>query len=249
MRKIVLILVLFILGFALAGCKEKNQDEKPTELIKDGVYSNDHYYCIVKNPFITISEKIKATSFCDKNIISYVYKFKMENDYYTCENIIYKIKFKLLDDKLILYKQTSKIILSKNTNIKEFSNDYKKLEKPDNITITSSEIHWYKDVPDPYYEGILNACVELKNENEDTYKVVKILNFYPAPTYMYSFDLESLHLSQGKYMMKISYSGGNYLKDNNDNIIYTSVDSEPVYFSIEIDNENNYLVLIEEKIF
>lgn len=46
MRKIVLILVLFILGFALAGCKEKNQDEKPTELIKDGVYSNDHYYCI-----------------------------------------------------------------------------------------------------------------------------------------------------------------------------------------------------------
>ena len=68
---------------------------------------------------------------------------------------------------------------------------------------------------------------------------------FRSPTCMYYLDLKNLQLNQGRYMLKISYSGGYYLKDNK---IFTSLDSRPIYLSIEIDNENVYSILMKEEV-
>lgn len=239
--------MIFVFGVGLVGCKEIFQGGQPTELIKEGVYSNDDLdlYCIIKNQSITISKITKANAFSDKSIISDTYIFQLENGSYRCENVRNKISFKLFENKLLLYINEKKFKLSKNKDIQEFDNQSNQLEKPDNIIIDSTQIYWYKNILDPYYEGILNVCIELKENGTENYNIIKFLDFIPAPTCMYYLDLKNLQLNQGRYMLRISYSGGYYLKDNK---IFTSLDSEPIYLSIEIDNENVYSILMKEEV-
>lgn len=239
--------MILIFAVGIVGCKKIFQGEQPTELIKEGIYSSDDLdlYCIIKNQSITISKITKADSFSNKSIISDTYVFELKSGSYICENIRNKISFKLFGNKLLLNINKKQFKLSKNKDIKEFDNNFNQLEKPDNIIIDSTQIYWYKNILDPYYEGILNVCIELKENGTENYNIIKFLDFIPAPTCMYYLDLKNLQLNQGRYMLKISYSGGYYLKDNK---IFTSLDSRPIYLSIEIDNENVYSILMKEEV-
>lgn len=247
--KTIIFLIVFVLSAQLYSCSSVENINKETEVIKNGLYcSRDmNVYCIVDNGSITITRILDASEVSDKSIISDVYNYELVNGSYVCENVRNKVSFKLHDEILTMIINQKTYELRKKTIVESY-NDSNKLPKIniEDIVIRSFQVYWEPNIKENYYPydcGILNVCVEVLKEGNKDYNLIKILDFEPAPVSNFYLNLRDLKLDNGKYLMKMKYGGGNYLKDDK---LFKSIDSDPIYLSILVDNGYENVEFINE---
>ena len=238
----------YLMEYTCTICGEKDQQiiticfEHDTTEAKNGLYSNTKgdLFCIVHDDTITVSEKNNANAVTASSIVSQTYTFILENGYYNGENEENKISFKFNGDNLNLKLDGKTYSLSLDKGV-SFNDKIVKISKPDGVDIEASQIFWYwhmNEFDNPYETGILNACLEITSPESELINR-KLINYIPKPASMFQYDLKNIGLIPGEYKLSLKYIGGFYVMNN---VIYQSLDSDAVIFSIIVTEDNNYII-------
>ena len=231
------VLLLVAVIMSCTGCFEHDTSEA-----KNGLYSNTKgdLFCIVHDDTIIVSRKNDTNAITASSIVSQTYTFILEDGYYNGENEENKISFKFNGDNLNLKLDGKTYSLSLDRGV-SFNDKIVKISKPDDVDIEASQIFWYwhmNEFDNPYETGILNACLEITSPESELINR-KLINYIPKPASMFQYDLKNIGLMPGEYKLSLKYIGGFYVMNN---VIYQSLDSDAVIFSIIVTEDNNYII-------